>query len=95
MQPGAGGLDDLERQLRVLEARKHPARKFSNVKERIGAVTAIGGRGLLVSAQGGQSEVLTLWLEDGKKLGAAEFCGPVGTHGRNVSRRVRRTHARG
>jgi methionyl-tRNA formyltransferase len=60
MQPGAGGLDDLERQLRVLEARKHPARKFSNVKERIGAVTAIGGRGLLVSAQGGQSEVLTL-----------------------------------
>jgi methionyl-tRNA formyltransferase len=66
------------KKLRLFDARKHPARTFSEVKGRIGAVTAIGDRSLYVSAQGGQIEVLTLRLEDGKKLSAPDFCAQAG-----------------
>jgi methionyl-tRNA formyltransferase len=62
------------KKLRLFEARKHPARTFGQVKGKIGAVTDIGANSLLVSAQGGQIEVLTLRFEDGKKLAAPEFC---------------------
>jgi methionyl-tRNA formyltransferase len=62
------------KKLRVLEARKHLARTFGQVKGKIGAVTDIGEKSLLVSVQGGQIEVFTLRPEDGKKLAAPEFC---------------------
>src|SRR5579863_1111559 len=62
------------KKLRVFEARKHLARTFGQVKGKIGAVTDIGEKSLLVSAQGGQIEVFTLRSEDGKKLAAPEFC---------------------
>jgi methionyl-tRNA formyltransferase len=62
------------RKLRILEARKVPARTFSAVKGKIGAVTDIGPRSILVSTQGGQIEVFTLKPDDGKKLAATEFC---------------------
>ena len=62
------------KKLRVLEARKLLARTFAQVKGKIGAVTDIGEKSLLVSVQGGQIEVFTLRSEDGKKLAAPEFC---------------------
>jgi methionyl-tRNA formyltransferase len=62
------------KKLRVLEARKHLVRTFGQVKGKIGAVTDIGEKSLLVSVQGGQIEVFTLRSEDGKKLAAPEFC---------------------
>ena len=62
------------KKLQLFDARKHPARTFSEVKGRIGAVTAISEQSLFVSAQGGQIEVFALRLGDGKKLKAAEFC---------------------
>ncbi len=61
------------KKLQIFDARKHPARTFSAVKGRIGAVTAMTDQSLFVTAQGGQIEVFALRLEDGKKLKAAEF----------------------
>jgi methionyl-tRNA formyltransferase len=62
------------KKLRLFDARKHPARTFSQVKGAIGAVTAISDHSLFVAAQGGQIEVFAVRYEDGKKLKAAEFC---------------------
>ncbi len=59
------------KKLRVLEARKHLVRTFGQVKGKIGAVTDIGEKSLLVSVQGGQIEVFTLRWEDGKETFAA------------------------
>jgi methionyl-tRNA formyltransferase len=64
--------------LRLFDARKHPARTFSQVKGAIGTVTAITDQSLLISAQGGQIEVFALRSEDGKKLKAPEFCAAAG-----------------
>jgi methionyl-tRNA formyltransferase len=64
--------------LRILEARKLPARTFSAVKGKIGAVTDIGERSIFVSTQGGQIEVLTLRSDDGKKLPGPAFCAQAG-----------------
>ena len=66
------------KKLRLFDARKHPARTFSQVKGAIGTVTAISDQSLLVSAQGGQIEVFALRFEDGKKLKAPEFCVAAG-----------------
>ena len=66
------------KKLQLFEARKHPARTFSEVKGRIGAVTAVGDRSLWIAAQGGQIEVFTLRYADGKKLGAPQFCADAG-----------------
>src|SRR5450631_1053904 len=66
------------KKLQLFDARKHPVRTFSQVKGSIGAVTTIDDRSLLVAAQGGQIEVLTLRYDDGKKLPAPQFCAEVG-----------------
>ena len=66
------------KKLLLLESRKHLARTFSQVKGRIGAVTAVSDKSLFVTAQGGQIEVFTLRYEDGKKLAAADFCAAAG-----------------
>ncbi len=66
------------KKLQLFDSRKHGARTFSEVKGRIGAVTAISDKSLFVTAQGGQIEVFALRLEDGKKLKAAEFCAETG-----------------
>jgi methionyl-tRNA formyltransferase len=68
----------MHKKLRLYEARKHPARAFSQVKGTIGAVTAIGEQSLVVTAQGGQIEVSKLRLENGKKLPAPRFCAEEG-----------------
>jgi methionyl-tRNA formyltransferase len=77
--PAPGAWTLLEgRKVRLFDARKHLARKFSDVKGRIGTVASIGEKSLMVSAQGGQLEVLSLRFDDGKKLAAPEFCAQAG-----------------
>jgi methionyl-tRNA formyltransferase len=71
--PGAWTLFNHKR-LQLYEARKHPARAFSQVKGRIGAVTAIEQHSLRISAQGGQIEVFKLKYDGGKKIAASQFC---------------------
>jgi methionyl-tRNA formyltransferase len=75
--PGAWTLFNHKR-LQVFDARKHPARTFSQVKGRIGAVTAIENQSVRISAQGGQIEVFKVRYEGGKKLPAAQFCVEAG-----------------
>jgi methionyl-tRNA formyltransferase len=75
--PGAWTLFNHKR-LQLYDARKHSARTFSQVKGRIGAVTAIDERSLKVSAQGGQIEVFKLRYDGGKKLAAPQFCAETG-----------------
>jgi methionyl-tRNA formyltransferase len=75
--PGAWTLFNHKR-LQLYDARKHPARTFSRVKGRIGAVTDIDEHSLRISAQGGQIEVFKLKIEGGKKLPAPQFCAETG-----------------
>jgi methionyl-tRNA formyltransferase len=62
------------KKLQIFDARKQLVRTFSQVKGKIGAVTAIGSESIFIAAQGGQIEVLKLKHEDGKKIAAAQFC---------------------
>lgn len=66
------------KRLQLYDVRKHPARAFSQVKGRIGAVTAIEEHSLRISAQGGQIEVFKLRFDGGKKLSAPQFCAETG-----------------
>lgn len=66
------------KKLRLFEARKHPARTFSQVKGKVGSVGDIGEKSFFVSVQGGRIEVFTLRAEDGKKMSGAEFCAQAG-----------------
>lgn len=75
--PGAWTLFNQKR-LQLYDARKHAARTFSQVKGRIGAVTAIDEQSLRIAAQGGQIEVLKLRYDGGKKLPAPQFCAEAG-----------------
>jgi len=77
--PAPGAWTTFEgKKLRILEARKHSTRTFSDVKGKIGAVTAIGEKSLCVAAQGGQIEVFTLRHDEGKKLAAPQFAAEAG-----------------
>ncbi|MEO7209004.1 MAG: methionyl-tRNA formyltransferase [Steroidobacteraceae bacterium] len=75
--PGAWTLFNQKR-LQLYDARKHLARTFSQVKGRIGAVTAIEAQSLRISAQGGQIEVFKLRIDGGKKMSAPQFCAETG-----------------
>jgi methionyl-tRNA formyltransferase len=67
-----------ENKLYLFDARKHPARSFSQVKGKIGAVTAIEGDSVFVAAQGGQIEVIRARVGAGKKLAASQACVDAG-----------------
>ena len=75
--PGAWTVFNHKR-LQLYDARKHSARTLSQVKGRIGAVTAIEEHSLRISAQGGQIEVFKLRYDGGKKLPAPQFCAETG-----------------
>ena len=75
--PGAWTLFN-QKKLHLFDARKHSSRTFSQVKGRIGAVTAIDEQSVRISAQGGQIEVFKLRYEGGKKLPAPQFCAEAG-----------------
>jgi methionyl-tRNA formyltransferase len=66
------------KKLQLHAVRKHPARRFEQVKGVIGAVTAIGEHSLFVTAQGGQIEVSKLRYDGGKKLPAPQLCAEIG-----------------
>jgi methionyl-tRNA formyltransferase len=75
--PGAWTLFKQKR-LQLYDARKHISRTFSQVKGKIGAITAIGEKSLTIAGQGGQIEVFKLRLDGGKKLPAPQFCAESG-----------------
>jgi methionyl-tRNA formyltransferase len=66
------------KKLHLLDARKHPVRRYSQVAGDIGAVTAIGDASLHITAHGGQIEVFKVRYEGGEKLPAARFCAVAG-----------------
>jgi len=66
------------KKLQLFDARKHPARKFSDVRGKVGTVTAVEGQSLFVMSQGGQIEVSKVRYDDGKKVSAAQFCADHG-----------------
>ena len=57
----------------LYDCRKHPARKFSDVRGKPGEIANITETALFINAQGGQLEVLKLKPEGGKKMSAADF----------------------
>ena len=61
------------RRIHIFESKKHPFRTFGSVKGKIGAVSELGEKSFRVTAQGGQIEIFTLRIEDGKKMSAADF----------------------
>jgi methionyl-tRNA formyltransferase len=67
-----------EKKLYVFDARKHPARTLSQVKGKVGAVTAIDAQSVFVSVQGGQIELVRAKYDNGKKLPAAQVCTEAG-----------------
>ena len=66
------------KRLQLYDARKHSARTFSQIKGRIGAVTALDDQSVRISAQGGQIEVFKVRYDGGKKLSAPQFCAEAG-----------------
>jgi methionyl-tRNA formyltransferase len=66
------------RRLQIFDARKHAATTFSQVKGKIGTVTAIDEKSIKVSVQGGQIEVLRVRYDGGKKIPAPQFCSETG-----------------
>ncbi len=66
------------KKLQLFDARKHPVRRFAEVRGKIGEVTEIGETSIRISAQGGQIEVLKMKHEDGKKDHAAAVARAIG-----------------
>src|ERR1700689_4661081 len=66
------------KKLQIFDARKHVAHSFSQVKGKIGVVTAIDAASAWVSVQGGQIELIRVKYDDGKKIPAAQFCAEAG-----------------
>jgi len=64
--------------LQLFDARKHPARTYSQVGGGIGTVTTVGEHSLSIAAQGGRIEVFKLRYDGGKKLPAPQLCADLG-----------------
>jgi methionyl-tRNA formyltransferase len=64
--------------LQLFDARKHPFRRFADVKGAPGTVAVIGPDSVFITAQGGQIEVFKLRYGDGKKLTAPQLCAEIG-----------------
>ena len=62
----------------VYDARRHVARSFSQVRSKLGTVTAIDGQSVYVASQGGQIELIRARRDAGKKLSAAQVCAEAG-----------------
>ena len=61
------------KRIHIFESKKHLFRTFGSVKGKIGAISDIGENSFRVTAQGGQIEIFTLRIEDGKKITADDF----------------------
>ncbi len=75
--PGAWTLFN-GKKLYLFDARKHSVRTFSQVKGKIGALTAIGEQSVRIAVQGGEIELLRVRYDNGKKLPAAQLCAEAG-----------------
>jgi methionyl-tRNA formyltransferase len=75
--PGAWTLFE-GKKLQLFDVRKHPARRFSDVRGKVGTVTAVEGQSLFVMSQGGQIEVSKVRYDEGQKISAAQFCADHG-----------------
>ncbi len=64
--------------VRILDVRKHPARRFADVSGTPGTVCAIGKDSIEVTVQGGRLEVMKLRPDGGAKSSAAEFLAGLG-----------------
>jgi methionyl-tRNA formyltransferase len=59
--------------LRLFEARKHPARRYEDVRGKPGEICAIGDTSIEITVQGGRLEILKVRGDGGPKVAAAEF----------------------
>ncbi len=66
------------RKVRVLEARRHIARRFGDVAGKPGEIVAIGESSIRVAAQGGSIELIKVRAEGADKSAAAAFIASVG-----------------
>ncbi len=64
--------------VRIYETRKHPVRRFEDVRGKPGEISAIGDKGVSIIVQGGQVELLKVRPEGGAKVSAAEFFTSIG-----------------
>ncbi len=67
-----------ERKVRILEARKHVARRFADVAGKPGEITSIAAESIVVAVQGGSVELVKVRIEGGEKSSAAAFCTALG-----------------
>jgi methionyl-tRNA formyltransferase len=67
-----------DKKLFAFEARKHPARTFTQFKGEVGSVAAIGEQSIFIAVQGGQIELLRVRYDTGKKMPAPQFCAEAG-----------------
>jgi methionyl-tRNA formyltransferase len=66
------------RKLQIFDARKRLARRYADVKGKVGEVSDVTEASFKVTAQGGVIEVLRARGEDGKKLSGGEFARAAG-----------------
>jgi methionyl-tRNA formyltransferase len=64
--------------VQLFDCRKHPVRRFAEVRGKPGDIVHIGAHSLTINAQGGTIEVLRLKPEGGKKMDAGEYARSVG-----------------
>jgi len=61
------------KKIHVFNVKKHVFRTFGSVKGKVGTISEIGEESVRITAQGGQIEVCTVRLDNGKKMPAIEF----------------------
>jgi len=66
------------KKVRLFEAKKHPARRFGDVKGKPGVIAAIGGQSVQIVAQGGLLEIGRMRTEGGPKSSAADLLQALG-----------------
>jgi methionyl-tRNA formyltransferase len=66
------------KKLHIFDARKRVARRYADVKGKVGEVCEVAEASFTVSAQGGVIEVLRARAEDGKKLSGGEIARAAG-----------------
>lgn len=77
--PAPGAWTSLHgRKLRILEARKHPARRFADVCGKPGEITHIGPTSVTIATQGGSLELIKVRLDGADKASAASLFTSLG-----------------
>jgi len=66
------------KKLQIFDARKRLARRYADVKGKVGEVSDVTEASFKVTAQGGAIEVLRARGEDGKKVSGGEFARAAG-----------------